>query len=213
MKEVHIGMMIPLDSQYPVGRNVYIQDLVGLEVPDDSKDNSSSSSSSFFLSDNEVQDVSSDEENKADENKANAEVSMVYVPIYQEDPVVQRTPLIDTVFSMVTKKTTSTPTPPTTQAQVTNVSESNSPIKFEAKILDLEKKVEAMPKRDWMEKDQQWTDEMLKMIDNLLLERRIMSSLEVLGYKVVKTKTELTLEQTQQGVSDEELVSIEGVEE
>ncbi|GJT11931.1 chaperonin CPN60-2, mitochondrial-like protein [Tanacetum coccineum] len=46
--------------------------------------------------------------------------SMVDVPIHQEDPVVQRTPLIDNVISMVTKKTTSTPTPPTTQAQVTN---------------------------------------------------------------------------------------------
>ncbi|GJT03629.1 retrovirus-related pol polyprotein from transposon TNT 1-94 [Tanacetum coccineum] len=44
--------------------------------------------------------------------------SMVDVPIHQEDPAVQRTPLIDTVTSMVTDKTTSTPTPPTTQAQV-----------------------------------------------------------------------------------------------
>ncbi|GJS05263.1 hypothetical protein Tco_0321771 [Tanacetum coccineum] len=43
---------------------------------------------------------------------------MVDVPIHQEDPAVQRTPLIDTVTSMVTDKTTSTPTPPTTQAQV-----------------------------------------------------------------------------------------------
>ncbi|GKC17568.1 retrovirus-related pol polyprotein from transposon TNT 1-94, partial [Tanacetum coccineum] len=44
--------------------------------------------------------------------------SMVDVPIHQEDPTVQRTPLIDTVISMVTDKKTSTPTPPTTQAQV-----------------------------------------------------------------------------------------------
>nr|GEX05984.1 hypothetical protein [Tanacetum cinerariifolium] len=44
--------------------------------------------------------------------------SMVDVPIHQEDPAVQRTPLIDTVISMVTDKTSSTPTPPTTQAQV-----------------------------------------------------------------------------------------------
>ncbi|GKA41277.1 hypothetical protein Tco_0733870 [Tanacetum coccineum] len=44
--------------------------------------------------------------------------SMVDVPIHQEDPAVQRTPLIDTVTSMVADKTTSTPTPPTTQAQV-----------------------------------------------------------------------------------------------
>ncbi|GJZ77461.1 retrovirus-related pol polyprotein from transposon TNT 1-94 [Tanacetum coccineum] len=44
--------------------------------------------------------------------------SMVDVPICQEDPAVQRTLLIDAVISMVTDKTTSTPTPPTTQAQV-----------------------------------------------------------------------------------------------
>ncbi|GJV83239.1 hypothetical protein Tco_1523137 [Tanacetum coccineum] len=44
--------------------------------------------------------------------------SMVDVPIHQEDLVVQRTPLIDPVISMVTEKTTSTPTPPTTQAHV-----------------------------------------------------------------------------------------------
>ncbi|GKD63668.1 hypothetical protein Tco_1305776, partial [Tanacetum coccineum] len=44
--------------------------------------------------------------------------SMVDVPIHQEDPAVQRTLLIDTVISMLTEKTASTPTPPTTQAQV-----------------------------------------------------------------------------------------------
>ncbi|GJU29012.1 hypothetical protein Tco_1172601 [Tanacetum coccineum] len=44
--------------------------------------------------------------------------SMVDVPIHQEDPTVQRTPLIETVTSMVTYKTTLTPTPPTTQAHV-----------------------------------------------------------------------------------------------
>ncbi|GJU50287.1 retrovirus-related pol polyprotein from transposon TNT 1-94 [Tanacetum coccineum] len=44
--------------------------------------------------------------------------SMVDVPIHQEDPIVQRTPLIDTVISMVTDKTSSTATPLTTQAQV-----------------------------------------------------------------------------------------------
>ncbi|GJT89316.1 hypothetical protein Tco_1071033 [Tanacetum coccineum] len=46
-----------------------------LEVPDEPKDNSGSSSSSLYWSDNEVQDVSKDEENKAEENKANAEVA------------------------------------------------------------------------------------------------------------------------------------------
>nr|GEV07303.1 copia protein [Tanacetum cinerariifolium] len=42
--------------------------------------------------------------------------SMVDVPIHQEDPAVQRTLLIDTIISMVTDNTASTPTPPTTQA-------------------------------------------------------------------------------------------------
>ncbi|GJW90713.1 hypothetical protein Tco_0168266 [Tanacetum coccineum] len=45
------------------------------EVPDEPKDNSGSSSSSLSESDDEVQDVSSDEENKADENKVDAEVT------------------------------------------------------------------------------------------------------------------------------------------
>ncbi|GJY30168.1 hypothetical protein Tco_0413663 [Tanacetum coccineum] len=36
----------------------------------------------------------------------------------------------------------------------------------------------AIPTRAWSEKDQQGTDEMLKLIDNMLLERRIMRSLE-----------------------------------
>nr|GEW17387.1 hypothetical protein [Tanacetum cinerariifolium] len=44
--------------------------------------------------------------------------SMVDVPIYQEDPAVHRTSLIDTVISMVTDKTSSTSTPSTTQAHV-----------------------------------------------------------------------------------------------
>nr|GEZ52275.1 hypothetical protein [Tanacetum cinerariifolium] len=72
------------------------------------------------------QDVSNNEENKAEENKADAEVakkqarnvqtsltlssfklktqSMVDVPIHQEDLAVQRTLLIDTDISMVTEK-------------------------------------------------------------------------------------------------------------
>ncbi|GJV49215.1 hypothetical protein Tco_1439427 [Tanacetum coccineum] len=44
--------------------------------------------------------------------------SMVDVPIHQEDLAIQRTLLIDPVISMVTKKTASTPTPPTTQDHV-----------------------------------------------------------------------------------------------
>ncbi|GJW04822.1 retrovirus-related pol polyprotein from transposon TNT 1-94 [Tanacetum coccineum] len=45
------------------------------EVSDEPKDNSGSSSSSHLLSDNEVQYISSDEDNKAEENKADAEVA------------------------------------------------------------------------------------------------------------------------------------------
>ncbi|GJW74118.1 hypothetical protein Tco_0133488 [Tanacetum coccineum] len=37
---------------------------------------------------------------------------------------------------------------------------------------------DAMLNRKWLEKDQQRTDEMLKLIDNMLLERRIMRSLK-----------------------------------
>ncbi|GKD39629.1 hypothetical protein Tco_1259836 [Tanacetum coccineum] len=43
---------------------------------------------------------------------------MMDVSIHQEDLDVQRTPLIYLVISMVTEKTTSTPTPTTTQAHV-----------------------------------------------------------------------------------------------
>ncbi|GKF71469.1 hypothetical protein Tco_0207583 [Tanacetum coccineum] len=118
-----------------------------VEVPDEPNDNSGSSRSSLYGSDNE---------------------SMVDVPIHQEEHVVQRTPLVDTIISMVTEKSTPTPPPPTIQAQVTNISESDSSSKFEQIILEFEKKVEATPKRAWTEKDQKWTDE---MIDNLLLKR------------------------------------------
>ncbi|GKC32282.1 hypothetical protein Tco_1039576 [Tanacetum coccineum] len=77
-------------------------------------------------SEGSVQDIFNDEENKAEENKAVAEVvekqagnvqtrltlsytelkiqSMVDVPIQQEDPAVQRTPLIDTVISMFKRR-------------------------------------------------------------------------------------------------------------
>ncbi|GJZ11009.1 hypothetical protein Tco_0545768 [Tanacetum coccineum] len=103
---------------------------------------------------------------------------MVDVPIHQEDPVVQRSPLVDNVISMDTKKTTSTPTPPTTQAQVKNVSKSDSSLKFGQRLSELEKKVEAMPKKAWTKKDQQRNNEMLKMINNMLLERQIIRSLE-----------------------------------
>ncbi|GJQ90788.1 hypothetical protein Tco_0001927 [Tanacetum coccineum] len=79
-----------------------------LEVPDEPKDNSEVA---------EKQD--GNVQTSLTLSSAKLEIqSMVDVPIHQEDPTVQRTPLIDTVISMVTDKTTSTPTPTTTQAQV-----------------------------------------------------------------------------------------------
>ncbi|GJZ52508.1 retrotransposon protein, putative, ty1-copia subclass [Tanacetum coccineum] len=67
----------------------------------------------------------------------------------------------------LTQKQTSTPTPPTTQAQVTNVFESDSSSKFEQRLLELKKKVEAMPKRAWTKKYQKRTDEMEDKRDGL----------------------------------------------
>ncbi|GKA69561.1 retrovirus-related pol polyprotein from transposon TNT 1-94 [Tanacetum coccineum] len=91
------------------------------------------------LSEESVQDVSSDEENKAEQNKADAEVA-------------------------------------------------------EKQARNEQPKVEAMPKRAWTEKDQQQTDEMLKMIDNLLLERQIMRSLEgLVGGRNIKTDKRVLL--------------------
>nr|GEY23991.1 retrovirus-related Pol polyprotein from transposon TNT 1-94 [Tanacetum cinerariifolium] len=130
-----------------------------LVVPDETKDNFGSSSSLIFRSDGEFQDISSDEENKTDENKVDAE-SMVDVTIHQKDLTVQRTALIDSVISMVTEKTTTTLTPLTIQAQVTNVSESELSSKFKQRLLELENKVQAMPKRAWKMKDHKRMDVM-----------------------------------------------------
>nr|GEV82737.1 hypothetical protein [Tanacetum cinerariifolium] len=77
--------------------------------------------------------------------------SMVDVSIYQEDPVVQRTPLINNVISMVTEKLPPTPPPTTTEAQVTNVSESDSSSMVLQRISKLENKFEMLPKIDHAE--------------------------------------------------------------
>nr|GEW04567.1 hypothetical protein [Tanacetum cinerariifolium] len=76
--------------------------------------------------------------------------SMVDVLIHKENPVVQRSLLIDAVVSMVTEKITLTPTqtPPTTEAQVTPASKSNPSLKFEQRLLKLEKKVKVLSKVD-----------------------------------------------------------------
>ncbi|GKD90506.1 hypothetical protein Tco_1366013, partial [Tanacetum coccineum] len=95
-----------------------------------------------------------------------------------------------------------------------------------------------MPRRKWIATDQRRSGIMVNLIDKQLLERRIMQILETLvgarelemDYRLMQqtvvilvkdrskvrmgimpTKTELALEQTQQGVSDEVLVSIEGL--
>ncbi|GKA39903.1 retrovirus-related pol polyprotein from transposon TNT 1-94 [Tanacetum coccineum] len=49
---------------------------------------------------------------------------------------------------------------------------------FKQRLLELENKVEAMPKRAWTEKDQKRTGKMVQMFVNLLLERRFKRSLE-----------------------------------
>ncbi|GKB34935.1 hypothetical protein Tco_0879877 [Tanacetum coccineum] len=86
-----------------------------------------------------------------------------------------------------------------------------------------------MPKRAWTDKYQMQTEEMVKMIDNLVLERRIVRSLECYvgdgntkdrpiddvsrRYKEIKVRHELSPEQTQHGDNEDALVNIEGVKE
>ncbi|GJT34760.1 hypothetical protein Tco_0925179 [Tanacetum coccineum] len=80
-----------------------------------------------------------------------------------------------------------------------------------------------MSRRKWSATDKRRSKLMVELIDKQMREKRIMRNLERLvgarelemDYRLMQrtTKTELTLEQTQQGVSDEVLVSIEGVEE
>ncbi|GJS77811.1 hypothetical protein Tco_0727692 [Tanacetum coccineum] len=56
---------------------------------------------------------------------------------------------------------------------------------------------DAMPKRKWLEKDQERTAEMLKLIDDLLLERRIMRSLECyVGGRLNETNYRLQMRTT-----------------
>ncbi|GJY50528.1 hypothetical protein Tco_0441375 [Tanacetum coccineum] len=73
-----------------------------------------------------------------------------------------------------------------------------------------------MPRRKWSDLDKRRSSIMVDLIDKLMLERRILRNLErfigarefEMDYRLMQrtTKTELTLEQTQQGVSDEVLV-------
>ncbi|GJS80476.1 retrovirus-related pol polyprotein from transposon TNT 1-94 [Tanacetum coccineum] len=78
------------------------------EVPDEPKDNSEV-----------AEKQSGNVQTSLTLSSAKLEIqSMVDVPIHYEDAAIQRTPLIDTIISMVTDKIASTPTPPTTQVQV-----------------------------------------------------------------------------------------------
>ncbi|GJW09718.1 hypothetical protein Tco_1575545 [Tanacetum coccineum] len=95
--EVHIGMMIPLNSQYPAGRNVYIWDLVDLVI-------------------------------------CVLRISGLYTSRLLDAACKKVLNLLKKGLLVKGEaKTTSTPTSPTTQAQVTYVSESVSYLKFEAK--------------------------------------------------------------------------------
>nr|GFA19004.1 hypothetical protein [Tanacetum cinerariifolium] len=79
---------------------------------------------------------------------------MVDVPIHQVSTVVQRTPLVDTVIFMVIEKSkpTKTPTPSTTQAQVTSASEFDPSSKFDQAItkgeIDLAQVLKKKPRDD-----------------------------------------------------------------
>ncbi|GJU38080.1 hypothetical protein Tco_1186434 [Tanacetum coccineum] len=76
---------------------------------------------------------------------------MVHVPIHQEDPVAQRTLLVDIVISMVTKKSTPIPPPTKAKAQVTIVSKSDSSPTVLQRLSELEKKVVVFSKVDHAE--------------------------------------------------------------
>ncbi|GKA66234.1 hypothetical protein Tco_0766042 [Tanacetum coccineum] len=76
---------------------------------------------------------------------------MVDVPVHKEHPVVQRTSLVDAIVSMFPNMTTPTQIPPTTEAQVTNVSESDSSLTILQRLSELEMKVKALSKVDHAE--------------------------------------------------------------
>ncbi|GJR01015.1 hypothetical protein Tco_0523999 [Tanacetum coccineum] len=77
--------------------------------------------------------------------------SMVDVPVHKENLIIQRTPLVDAIISMFPEKTTPTQIPPTTEAQVTNVSESDSSLTILQRLSELEMKVKELSKVDHAE--------------------------------------------------------------
>ncbi|GJY87747.1 hypothetical protein Tco_0502375 [Tanacetum coccineum] len=82
IKEVNIGMMIPLDSQGKLWKTLK-DEIASLttkfnnnpKVLDEPNDNSGSSSSLLYGFDDEVQDVSNDEKKFSKRKKVNAEVA------------------------------------------------------------------------------------------------------------------------------------------
>ncbi|GJS02514.1 hypothetical protein Tco_0319022 [Tanacetum coccineum] len=133
--------------------------------------------------------------------------SMVDVPIHQEDPAVQRTLLIDTVISMLTEKTASTPTPLNTQAQVqmcpmlllavqhklfqldgSDIVDLIVALRMTLKTVhdELHHRIldfrlgynEEMSRRKWTATEKKRLELMVKLIDKKMRERRIIRNLE-----------------------------------
>ncbi|GJW80324.1 hypothetical protein Tco_0144299 [Tanacetum coccineum] len=79
--------------------------------------------------------------------------SLLDIPVQQEIPRVQQTPLLDVLVSVIPTMTTPTPstTPPTTEAQATIVSTTEPSPTMLLRLSELEKKVEAYSKVDHSE--------------------------------------------------------------
>ncbi|GKA71478.1 hypothetical protein Tco_0777617 [Tanacetum coccineum] len=132
--------------------------------------------------------------------------SMVDVPIHQEDLAVQRTPLIDPVISMVTEKTASTPTPPTTQAHT----QASTPPSMCQTISNIDAHVEGEQVHESKQSRYEFPRSRQSRRD--LPRDNSLVSVEVLRYDykrsnvnkgIVRTEMELVLEHTQQGTSNE----------
>ncbi|GKB96820.1 retrovirus-related pol polyprotein from transposon TNT 1-94 [Tanacetum coccineum] len=76
--------------------------------------------------------------------------SLLDIPVQQEIPHVQQTPLLDVLISVIPKQTTLTPstTQPTTEVQATTVSVIDQSPTVLQRLSELEKKVEALSKVD-----------------------------------------------------------------
>ncbi|GKC88682.1 hypothetical protein Tco_1149331 [Tanacetum coccineum] len=121
-----------------------------LEVLDEAKDISGSSSSSLSGSNDENKDISSDDENKAEDgNDADLTLSSTEYgnQFLNENLDVSITDILkDATGIEIQSMSTPTPTPPTTETQVTNVSESDFSSQVVQRLSELEKKVEPLSK-------------------------------------------------------------------